>query len=278
MPHKTSQVLTKIEQLRPMPSNVTRAIKAIEGENPSINDIANLIGLDQALAASVIRLANSVSLGFATNCTSLRDAVMRIGLRRLKTLLLGVAVSGPLSQRLNGYRLGDGTLWDHSLVTAMASQWIAQAVHYPSPEEAYVAGLLHDMGKLVLDQFVIIDYQQMNTLIQEKQRSLWEVEEELIGIDHPHVGSLMAQRWSFPPVLCDAILCHHAPSLAFSSDTLAAITNVANTFSDKPEGALFDLYGNTVHPESLRILSVNENRVNEWRSTFKNYVRGTDRN
>jgi HD-like signal output (HDOD) protein len=277
MSSKTDQVITSIEQLRPMPANVSRAIKAIESENPSVMDIAAMIGLDQALTASVIQTANSISMGFSTNCTSLRDAVMRVGFRRLKTLLLGAAVSGPLSRRLNGYRLGDGKLWDHALITGMAAQWIAQAVRYPSPEEAYVAGLLHDMGKLLLDQYIQVDYQRVYDLISVKQRTLWQAEEELLGIDHPRVGSLMAERWQFPPILSDAILYHHAPSLAYVSDALTSVVNIANSFSAPPDDSLIDVYGHTVHPEALRILGVNEARIEDWQTTFWNYARGNQR-
>jgi putative nucleotidyltransferase with HDIG domain len=274
MPNKSDQVIASIEQLRPMPGNVTRAIKALEAENPSVTDIASLIGLDQALTASVIQTANSVVLGFSVNCTSLRDAVMRIGFRRLKTLLLGAAVSGPLSRRLNGYRLGDGKLWDHSLATGMAAQWIAQAVRYPKPEEAYVAGLLHDMGKLLLDQFIQLDYQRVYEAISVKQRCLWEVEEELIGIDHPKVGSLMAEKWQFPEILTDAILYHHAPSLSYFSDALTSIVNIANSFSAPPDDSLMDVYGHTVHPEAMRILGVNDTRVADWQTAFWDNVHG----
>jgi putative nucleotidyltransferase with HDIG domain len=277
MTNKSDQVIASIEQLRPMPGNVTRAVKSLDAENPSLSEVSDLIGLDQALTASVIQVANSASLGYRMNCTAIRDAVMRIGFRRLRTILLGLGVSGPLSRRLNGYRLGDGKLWDHSLTTAVAAQWISQIVHYPNPEEAYVAGLLHDMGKLLLDQYIQFDYQRVYDMINEKKRTLWQVEEELIGIDHPRVGSLMAEKWQFPPILADAILYHHSPSLAYVSDGLTAVVNIANSFSAPPDDSLIDVYGHTVHPEALRVLGINDTRVEEWQTTFWNYYRGSGR-
>ncbi len=269
---KVNSILMSIEQMRPMPTSVTRIMHALDEPNSTGSLIADLIGLDQALAASVMQMANSAAMGSSVNCTSLPDAVMRLGFKRIRTMIMGIGASGPLTHRLSGYRLGAGELWNHSVATAVAAQWLAQAVRYPNPEEAYVAGLLHDMGKLVLDQFVAVDYSRMMDIMQSKKRSLWQVEEDLIGMDHGRVGGLMAEKWRFPPLLSDAIQFHHAPSLANAHEELPAIINIANSFTTPLAHGLVDYYGHIAHPEALRILNIPEPRLETLRTTITGYM------
>jgi putative nucleotidyltransferase with HDIG domain len=194
-----------------------------------------------------------------------------LGFKRIKNLVLGAASSGPLTRRLNGYRLGAGELWNHSVATAVTAQWISRYLHYLDPEEAYVAGLLHDMGKLILDQYMMIDYSRIIELMRNYNLALWQVEEKLLGIDHSMVGSLMAQKWNFPVVLVDAIRYHHAPSLARTKQQLGAIINMANALAKTPENEKIDPFGMVVHPEALTILGVDQLQLDRIKQLLYEY-------
>ncbi len=265
------QILASVDKMRPMPTSITRILNALDDPNNTAGVISDLIGLDQALAASVLQMANSASMGFSFVCSSISDAVMRLGFKRIKNLVLGAASSGPLTRRLNGYRLGAGELWNHSVATATIAQWISRFLHYPDPEEAYVAGLLHDMGKLILDQYMNVDYMRILELMRNYDLALWQVEEKLLGIDHSAVGSLMAQKWNFPPILVEAIRYHHAPSFAKTKPTLGAIINIANAFSKNATYALLDPHGQRVHPEAMNILGMDEPQLNRMRELVQEY-------
>jgi putative nucleotidyltransferase with HDIG domain len=194
---------------------------------------------------------------------------MLIGLGRLRTILLTSSATGMMKRSLSGYRQGAGELWHHSLVTGVASEWLAQALHYPSPEEAYVSGLLHDIGKLLLDQVVLNNYNTIIDAVQKYQMPLWQVEEKLIGIDHARVGGLIAEHWNFPVVLVDAIRFHHAPSFARINQRLPAIVNLANSFSQDYQLAGSALGSFEIHPESLNILKINATNVEELKLKMK---------
>jgi putative nucleotidyltransferase with HDIG domain len=250
------RILSSVSRLRPLPGNVTRILRAMEDSKASAGLIADMLSLDQALTAYVLRVANSAHLGYATSCSSLTDAVMRLGFRQIRALVLSTVAAGPLARRLSGYRLGSGDLWQHSIATASIARWLAQAVRYPAAEEAYVAGLLHDMGKLLLDQFVMTDYNKIVEIMWKRKLHLWQVEEQLFGIDHAGVGGLMSSQWGFPVILVDAIRCHHSPSMANASQKLAAIVNVANAFSPQDSAGLSSLAGRMIHPEALNILNL----------------------
>ena len=271
-PSKVDTIIRTVENLRPMPTSITRALRAIEDSSATSTEISEIIGLDQALSASILQSANSVAMGFSTDCSKLSEAVMRLGFKRLKGLILGIAAVGPFNQSLKGYRFGAGELWNHSIATAVSAEWIARELRYPDPEEAYTAGLLHDMGKLFLDQFVFSDYTRIVDLMLKYKLTLYMAEEQLLGIDHAKVGGLIAEKWNFPVVLVDAIRYHHTPSFARSNQRLPAIVNVANSFFENTgnQNALF--FERSIHPETYQILNISQERIDQMHSQLTNYM------
>ena len=266
---RVENIIQSVTSLRPIPSNVTRILNEIEKQDVTIDILVGLIGLDQALAALVLQMSNSVSLGYSRTCSTLNEAIMLIGLGRLKTILLTSSATGMMKRSLNGYRQGAGELWHHSLVTGVASEWLAQALRYPNPEEAYVSGLLHDIGKLLLDQVVLSNYNEIFDFVQKYQLPLWQVEEKLIGIDHAKVGGLIAEHWNFPIVLVDAIRFHHAPSLARVNQRLPAIVNLANFFAQDYQLTESSLLSFEIHPESLNILKIEKAEIEQLKIKMK---------
>jgi putative nucleotidyltransferase with HDIG domain len=266
---RVQQIVDSVGKLRPMPTSVTRILKEIDSPYTTITTISEYIGLDQALAALVLQLANSVSMGYTRTCSSLREAVVRIGLKRLKSILLAAGASASMQQNLYGYRLGSGVLWNHSLATALACEKIAKEINYRDPEEAYVSGLLHDIGKLLLDQYVLNDYTQFIIYIRHYQLPLWKVEEKMIGINHATVGGLMGIRWSFPQSLVDAIRFHHSPSFSGTNPTLPAIVNLGNSIAGKRFQKESELFDTQVVPETLEILQLSLQNIEELAQTVE---------
>jgi putative nucleotidyltransferase with HDIG domain len=253
---KVESIIQLVSGLRPLPSNVMRLLKEVERPEIGIGTIAALINLDQALAELILKASNFATMGYSRKCFTIYDAVMHVGLSRLKTILLTSSATEIMKRGLSGYRLGEGELWHHSLVTAAAAEWLAQTLHYPNPEDAYLSSLLHDMGKLVLDEYVLKDYSVIIFYVHQSRLPLWQVEERLIGIDHARVGGLMAEHWNFPVQLVDAIRFHHTPSLARINQWLPAIVNLANSFSSEFHEGNLSLFSIQFHPESLKILNM----------------------
>ena len=271
-PSKLDTIIRTVDNLRPMPTSITRALRAIEDSSATSLEISEIIGLDQALSASILQSANSVSMGYATDCSKLSDAVMRLGFKRLKGIILGIAAVGPFNQSLKGYRFGAGELWNHSIATAVSAEWIARELHYPDPEEAYTAGLLHDMGKLFLDQYVFSDYTRIVDLMLKYKLTLYQAEEQLLGIDHAKVGGIISEKWNFPIILVDAIRYHHTPSFARSDQKLPAIINVANSFFENTgnQNALF--FERSIHPETYKILFIEQERIDRIHVQLTDYM------
>jgi len=253
---KVENIIRSVSQLKPMPSSVSCILREIEKQNVTIEALSGMIGLDQVLTALVLQISNSASLGYSRTCSTLHEAIMNIGLQRLKSILMTSSATGMMGRSLKGYRLGAGELWRHSLAVGVVSEWLAQVLHYPDPEQAYVAGLLHDIGKLLLDQAMLSDYATIADFVQKYKMQLWQVEEKLIGIDHATTGGLIAEHWNFPVVLVDAIRFHHVPSFARINQRLPAIVNLANSFTEDYQMENSTLLSFQVHPESFNILKI----------------------
>lgn len=262
-------IVRSVARLKPMPSNVSQILREIEKQNVTIDSLAGMIGLDQVLTAQVLQISNSAALGYSRTCSSLHEAIMHIGLQRLKSTLMTTTATSMMGRSLNGYQLGSGELWQHSLMVAVASEWLAQALRYPEPEQAYVAGLLHDIGKLLLDQAVFTNYSRITEYVQKYKMQLWQVEEKLIGVDHATVGGLIAEHWSFPVILVDAIRFHHVPSFARVNQRLPAIVNLANSFTEDYQVRHSALLSFQAHPESLHILKLNQNELLDIKTKMK---------
>jgi len=260
---KLGTILNSVDQLRPLPTSVMNILRALDNPDTSVTEIARLFELDQALTVEVLHTANSAGFGYSTPCTSVPEAVMRLGFNQIRTAVMRRSVSSPLSRRLRGYRLGAGALWNHSIDAAQIARLIAKEIAYPHTEEAYVAGLLHDMGKLLLDQFVLEDYHKIVRMMEEQQISVWQAEEKLFGIDHARMGGMMAVKWNLPNSLVDAIQHHHLPSLAWAYKELGAIVNIANAFTPKDSTSLAGQDGRMVNPIALEILHLDLEKLDQ---------------
>jgi putative nucleotidyltransferase with HDIG domain len=257
---KIKQILGQIDRLKPLPATSRKIMRIVENPQATADQVIRVIKTDQALAADVIRMANSASLGYRVPCNSIETGVVRIGFKRVRALALRSFASGPLTQRLNGYRMKEKSLWQHSLETAVYSEYIAREIAYSDPEDAYVAGLLHDIGKLLLDQYVLGDYQKITRKMAEEKKPLWMIEEELFGIDHAVIGGMMVEKWKLPSKLAEGIRFHHMPTLAKKHQVLVTAVHVANGLTSALGSDFQDQDGKVISDESLDVLGLSEDR------------------
>jgi putative nucleotidyltransferase with HDIG domain len=186
----------------------------INAEDYNMSAVAGEIKKDQVLSAKVIRLCNSAFIGLKHKIDSIDRALIILGEKLLLSLLLTASLELFLSDSGQGYSLCKGGLFQHALGTAIVAEELSRFTGKSSPPIAYTAGLLHDIGKIVLDQFITCAYPLFYRQTQIDGIELCEVENAKLGISHPQAGKLLAENWSLPDRLTDVIQHHHYPEKA----------------------------------------------------------------
>ena len=216
----------RIEQLGDLPTLphvVQRLATMISRPTVSAEEIGTIIEKDQVLAAKVLRLANSPFYGFPSRIGSVSHAVIVLGFNVVKGLTLCASALTIMKDA------GMDQLWRHSLGVAITANLLATRLEIKNPEELFVSGLLHDIGKVVL----YVKWPDVGTCIKDAQkahadRSLLDVEQELTGLSHAEIGGYLAGAWHLPVTLREPILYHHNPTQAKEATLQTAIVHVAD--------------------------------------------------
>lgn len=222
------RILKEVKDLPPFSAIANRALKLTNDPRSSAIDISRVISYDPAFTARVLRMANSAYYGFTRKVTTVSEAIVILGYETLKSVVLALTLQKFYDREVAGYGLEKGELWKHSVGCALASHLIASQVKYPSIEEAFVAGLLHDVGKVILNQFVKEEIRKIIELSGTQGLSFAEAEKKVLGFDHQDIGSKVADKWNFNDKIVEAIRCHHKPDRAKKDPELTAIVHVAD--------------------------------------------------
>jgi putative nucleotidyltransferase with HDIG domain len=217
-----------IRRVRPIPQIALKVIRMISEQDYQLGDVAQQIMQDQVLSAKVIRFCNSVYAGGRTRVDSIEKAMLIIGEKWLLQLIVKTSLEDFLSQPDGGYSLCKGGLFQHACGTAAMARELAQFTGLVAPDLAYTAGLLHDIGKVVLDQYMHTARPLFYRTIQKGDADLIRAESELFGVIHTEVGGQLAGQWSIPENLCAAIRYHHQPERATSGSELTHLVYLAD--------------------------------------------------
>lgn len=218
----------RVNSLPVLPQAVIEALRILRIDGASADDCAERISHDQALAACTLRLANSAFYGMAGRVATIRQAHDVLGRRTLGALLATAAVSTQFSPG-SGSGFDFESFWRQALGTAVAAQGLAIETG-ADDEQAFIAGLLHDIGRLALATYFAESLAAAVALARSQDLPLLLAERQLLGVDHAEVGALIASHWHFPAAVVAAILDHPAPGRdgAHPAALLTALVHVAN--------------------------------------------------
>jgi HD-like signal output (HDOD) protein len=222
-----SKILRGLVELPPMPNIILKAREIMEDPGSSLKDLAGVIEHDQAIVARVLALANSAYYGLSGLVSSIQHASILLGQKTLGELITIAASSQLLSKQLSGYMLHPGDLWKHSLAAALGSRISAEKINAECIEDAFIAGLLHDAGKLILDPYVVERKKAFKKALENGQPKFIDAEKEVLGFDHAEVMSRAVRFWRYPENQSIAIRYHHYPSRSENSE-LAFIIHLAD--------------------------------------------------
>jgi len=257
-----SKILRSLVELPPMPNIILKAREIIEDPRTSLKDLSAVIEHDQAIVARVLALANSAYYGLSGMVSSIQHASILLGQKTVSELITIAASSRLLSKKLKGYQLAPGDLWRHSLAVALGSRIIAAKRDAKLDEDAFIAGLLHDAGKIILDPYVQERKKEFKTLLKKGEQVNVEAEKEILGFDHAEVMSRASRFWRYPEIQSTAIRYHHYP-LRSDNNELAFIVHFADYAAKK---AGFHSENTTspceIDPQILDRLGFQENELN----------------
>lgn len=227
-------------ELASFPEAALKLKAEVESQNASMARITALISQDAALSAKILKLANSPLYGFAEPVDSIQRAVNLIGLKEVSTLALGVTTINYF-QGIPPELVDMKSFWRHSIVCGIFAKILAQSSGLKNPERFFIAGLLHDVGRLIL--FKKLPYAMTEALLYARENAvpIVDAEERHLGFDHTEVSRRLLETWRFPAMLADLINFHHAP-LDAPDPRQAAVIHAADAMSNAVEIAAGRLY------------------------------------
>jgi len=220
--------LAKIADLPTLSIVARNIIQITQNPKSSALEVGRGISQDPALVSKILRIANSTFYGFPGKISTIPHAVVILGFVNIRNLVLAASISKIFSSKgENGHFDREG-FWKHSLACGVTSKLIAKRSGMKNLEEVFIWGLLHDVGKLVLDAYFNEDFTRVVHLAREKEVLLRDAEQELLGFGHAEVGGIVADKWNLPPAMIKVIRFHHNPTEANESMRMAAIVHLAD--------------------------------------------------
>ncbi len=224
-------ILGTVDDLPPMPDILHKARTIIADPNSSFKNLEKLIINDQAFAVKVLKIANSAYYGRVKKVSSIQEATVIIGMKNLSELITIASASSLFKKALIGYELTAQALWRHSIGVAVGAKIIAGKKYTDLANDAFSAGLIHDVGKLILDEYVYERKEVFREFMYDSQLTFLEAEKEILGFEHAEIAAKVCKKWNFPKSITVAIRYHHQPSRLLSNK-LAHIVHVADQIAE----------------------------------------------
>lgn len=228
---RTLQVVSNIRNLPTPPVVFHQIQKVISDPNASATHVAAILAEDPAMSVKVLKLTNSAFYGLSREVESVKQAVVIVGMEAIKNLVLSASVL----DMFKGNHIDQDSqerFWRHSLATAFCCRLMARTIREPEvidPDTAFSAGLLHDVGKIVLSCFLPKDFARFAEVRQQNVSSTDHIIElEVLGYTHAQIGGYLGLQWKLPQRLCEAISLHHSPGESDTRDHLICMVNLAN--------------------------------------------------
>jgi putative nucleotidyltransferase with HDIG domain len=214
------KILRSIKNIPAFPATIQRVSELLNQEDYSVAEVAGVIKYDQSITANILRMSNSAYFGVRYKIKTIQDAVTYLGQQNLIRVIqtAGIARFFSMKPRPRGDVSRTADLWQHSVAVALMSQILSRKIYNREDSILYTASLLHDVGKIILGEYVHDSFQLIEKLVMKDGHSYIEAEEKVIGINHAELGGEIADHWNFPPEIKNPIAFHHNPNLLVRED------------------------------------------------------------
>lgn len=266
-------VVSRMRALPSQPSVYTRLMRAVRSENVGLDEIAAIVEENPSVAARVLQLVNSAFFGLPRPTASIKEAVVFIGTKTLRTLVLSVEAFRDLNLDTVEHGVNPDALQEHAVTTARLA---AEMVPVAEREAAYAAGLLHSIGVLVLASQLPEEWVQIVEEARTGERPLAEVEHEVLGVDHGQVGAALLSLWGLPHDVIEGVAQHLCPSVVVGfGGRLVGVTHVASRLADEVCVAYLPGVVSTPIDRDYLIADGTDGAVDDWRYLAEQLVEGS---
>jgi len=224
----TDGILSRISSVSTIPTASVELVRLLQDPDLPNSKLTQAIEYDPSLTSNLLRLANSAYFGYSRAVSTVRDAIFLLGRNEIFQMVVATVVGKMTKQSVRGYGLSPSELWDHLMGVAVVSRRVGQALHQKIPSYTFTAGLLHDVGKIVLGTFGEVDPAPILELAQEEKIGLVEAEQRILGIDHAEVGACLLESWNLPAYLAEVVRWHHDPGRESGQAVVAGLVHVAD--------------------------------------------------
>jgi putative nucleotidyltransferase with HDIG domain len=227
-----------IDKMPALSITVGKVLEVVKNPQVTAKDLNKVISLDPVLMGRVLKLVNSAYYGLANKVTSLVTAIIMLGINTIKNVALSTAVLANMKNQSRFKSLNVDGFWRHSIGVGVAAKLIADAFGIPTnlKEEYFIGGLLHDIGKIPLNEIFDEEYLKVIRTADMKKVPLIEMENEMLGVNHTEVGKMIAEKWRLSPETYECILNHHEPGMAGEGNyKIVAAIYMANTYCNLNE-------------------------------------------
>jgi putative nucleotidyltransferase with HDIG domain len=256
--------LDRIPDLPTLPVVAMKVNKMLQDHDVSINMVSKTIEKDQSMVSKILKLVNSAFYGFGSKINTISHAVTILGFNTVRNAVVSVAVIDAFSDKecSEGFSLLE--FWQHSLAVAVTGRHLATRSRLIIPDEAFVAGILHDIGKLVLTQYFEDLFNQVWTRMKENELSFYEAEKELLPAGHAQIGGRLAKKWRLPQSLTEGLSYHHFYRKSAINVNLISVVHISDFIVNK-----YKVNGNHVripepHPAAAKMMKSELESVEDW--------------
>ncbi len=225
------RIMNDVQELPTLPTVYHALTEAVEQPIILIDKVAEVISKDQATAFKILKVTNSPFYGFRGKIDTISKAIMFLGINEVKNIVFSLSVARMFSKvnKIKGFTQQD--LWGHSIAVGILTRVIGQIQGIKNVENYFLAGIIHDIGKLVLMEYAHDEYARVFEMVNQKKCFVHEAEKEVLGIDHSEVGLLLAQKWKMPESIASSISYHQTGVIDGKPDQLVGSVHLANFIS-----------------------------------------------
>lgn len=257
------EILADEKQLPPSPQILPKLLKVLQSDEGTSWEIVELARVDQTLTAQVLAWSNSAFYGFSESCDDLETAISRIGLKELYKLV-GMLVSKRLvGKKMACYALDESQLWENSIATAFCMELLANKLG-EDPSECYTIGLLHAIGKTIINQCLSNQYEKVFALISEKKISMEDAETAVFGFNHAELGQALLEKWNFPKIISETVGFQFKPLQCTHFTKIACMMHVSNWIvAALGQNHGKDSWAITINEDAFKKLGLTENEIQQ---------------